>query len=387
MKEVDKIETMEPLALKQRIGTCFGQAPRSHLPLARKEMAELLRDKLILDNIPMSELRHDCRRRGVATNELSLKGTSAAELRNKMSGHLLEHSAEIRAKMIGHLMEDTALTKWEARGIPVRKLSDFKGAVQLVETFERIEVMNTSELTKWYKDLGLPKQKDMDRKAMMSLAKRVETWVALPVASLRKEAEKGDLQVSKVSESASEDQQKEELIDMFLKKHLMETWDEKYQTLRVGNADEAMEMIRLFDHYEQMSAKEIMTWYTEMGFPEQQNLQQSDLLQLAKSISKWKVLPKDELLKECESHGIRIPPEDEGADADDRRSQLLDQLVFEDRMKAWEEQGFQSRLFDDAEQVKEVVSQFRILSKLGSRRTSENLQQGWPAEQRDHGPG
>jgi len=151
-----------------------------------------------------------------------------------------------------------------------------------------------------------------------------------------------------------------ELLDKLLIDERMVQWDARgLEASRIGNMDVVINMVRQFEHIDEMSKEDLMGWYNGLNmFPEQESLGEVELSGLLKAVTFWEALPLAELKAECRKRKLRILSRDQVGDESEQKVRLMEKLIMDMRLDMWEGQGFEARKLNSFDSVVAVVERY-----------------------------
>lgn len=266
---------------------------------------------------------------------------------------------------------------------PARVGETAEVSLQLQEEHHRIERMGIRQLRDWYQGVGLPEESDMTRQELVDLLKKVARWGLLALEDLRSEYEQAVLGSASGDESDSALLSKDDLVYKLLTHERMKAWETKgFQAKRIGKPETVMQVVMQCAHIESMSLAELLEWYKSAGFPMEQGLCRGDIAPLLKSVTVWHALPLPELREECAKQRVSGQLADvEPSDDDDAlRNQLVDRLLVNAWLSAWDAKGFKAKRLgvDAAISAVAQLEAFRSLSDDDLRSTCKKA--GLPEE-------
>lgn len=279
------------------------------------DIAKFYMNALFLQELPLMELRKECKRRNLPIGEVSQSGDE-----------------EQRYQLIDRLSTQERMDWWESKGYEAYRIGTLDAVIQVVSQYEQIDQMSMMDLMKWYK-AGFPEEKDMEQSDLVKLRRRVVFLGALPLAELQKECVHQLMPIDEVSQFGDDDEQRHQLMDRLLKHERMDTWEAKgYQAHRICNFDDMIQVISHYEHFLNMSDEELCKRCRDSGVPAEKNTERDELLKRLKVVLLWEFLPLVELEKDCTERNLQIQPASTTSNDDEKRLELLHLLMVDLRV-------------------------------------------------------
>jgi len=176
MQQVTRLESLAGDACRHEYMAIGLPSSAFSVPKDEGELLARLKRITFWRAMPVDELREECMKLSVSFRTDSGRGASAEQQ---------------RAELIERLLMAACADTWEARGIPVKRLSNIQIATQLAEQWDRLESIGSKDLQREYSDLGLPLEAEMPKVLeLLPRLKLVSLWRALPLSELQKECRK-----------------------------------------------------------------------------------------------------------------------------------------------------------------------------------------------------
>jgi len=317
--------------------------------MEQSELVQLSKKVTFWQALSLAELRKEFRAKGI------IIGASAAHTANEA-----QQTTELTFKLVIHDRMET----WEARGYQAKRIGDPDEVIRVIEQHEEIDRLGLEALQEWYESLHFPKEKDLGRDDIVGLYKLVIVWQALPLAELRKECEDKGLQVGGTEEPEEEQQRRLQLLNKLFLYERLDAWEAKgFQARRIGNPDAVVQLIQVCDGISKMSLEELKEWYLGLDLPDESDMDKDELVYLCWQVNLWQALPPEELEKECTSKRIAIARNH--ADTDQHRISMIDALLIQERINAWDARGFQAKRMGSVDDAIQAVRVYENLLSMG----------------------
>ena len=152
---------------------------------------------------------------------------------------------------------------------------------------------------------------------------------------------------------------------------LMRDWERQgTPATRVADFQAADRPHEGFAKVDDVCLAELKEWYKSSGFPEEKKMERGEYAKLLKMVKIWPALPLDELHRQCEQRSVSVRTAWIG-DREAQRNQLAQQLLYQDRMDAWEERGFQAKRIGDIDTAAAVVQTHEHINKMSMEELRE----------------
>lgn len=174
MQEVVRLEALDMEMLGQEYGKIGLPQSALTVPKTREELLKRLKRVVFWRSTRIDELREECLQLSVS---FRTDGARTGE----------QQKAELVERLVMALCADA----WEARGIPVKRLSGIEAADALARRWGELEQMGSKDLQEAYGKLGLPREAEAPKVLeLLPRLKQAAVWESLPVTELQKECRK-----------------------------------------------------------------------------------------------------------------------------------------------------------------------------------------------------
>lgn len=298
--------------------------------------------------------------------------------RQRLGLELVGDEAGSRQSIIDALTCRDRMDMWDAKGFQAHRIKDYQTVMGLAELHNKYSTQPTEELRKLCADAGLPHD-FMDRGMILETLKTLLVWELLPLDELHV-----DCRARGIKTDVSGDDPRNELYQRLrvdLSVQLSKTtYVQKGIPVERLNSLAAANVLSQYENIETKSDEELREWYSgQLGFPAEAGLHRAELTQLAKQVSLWMGMDAEELERESQKKGVK--PKEPGENQT-RKEVLVDALLLQERMDAWEARGYRAQAVGDVEKVMQIVNQCEAWQKLGLTALRKALQgAGYMAEQ------
>mmetsp|Transcript_70369 Transcript_70369/g.228759 ORF Transcript_70369/g.228759 Transcript_70369/m.228759 type:complete len:935 (+) Transcript_70369:112-2916(+) len=344
LAEVEGLETRSDHDLKadyKRRG--FALDPK----FTREDLIGLLRDILIWEQLPLSELREVCKKRN-----LPMKGDFR------------------RADLLQVLAAET----WATFGIPLRQLPGLVVACGILDRVQRWQARGVEDLKTDCIRQGLAYEAAPEPRVLVRRLTDRAVWDHLPVNDLRqlcqaRGAKWHGVQPADANDSMqasrAERQERREMIRALVDTVEDEVWASKgVDVRRFGDRDVAVSVFRGIERLEAMDEEELREEYELLGMPLEPEATQTDLLARLRSVLIWQDLPLEELLADCKAHDVStsgLVPACGIVSVEDKRMVLLERLLAGLCAKDWEKRGIPVARLESFESAVEIIEEWAAM--------------------------
>merc|ERR1712150_422076 len=146
--------------------------------------------------------------------------------------------------------------------------------------------------------------------------------------------------INDVPESGDDEERRESLVDKIFQDERMEMWEARgYRARCIGEFQKVLPLVKRYEQFRSMSDEELEKAYTEEGLLTEQTKEREDLLKALKAVMIWERLPLTELQREAEQHQPPICARTTAANDEERRRDLIQQLIVDILRSSYELQG------------------------------------------------
>mmetsp|Transcript_109194 Transcript_109194/g.209838 ORF Transcript_109194/g.209838 Transcript_109194/m.209838 type:complete len:1279 (+) Transcript_109194:52-3888(+) len=310
--------------------------------LDAKGLIGQLKQVFVWRELPASELRAECRSRGVPRSDEASRDELFSELVDSLEGD-----------------------RFEACGIPANCL-ERKTAEELLRQVDRLQIMGPLTLEAEFRMLGIAFNPQMERQANVDLLRDVLVWRQLPYVQFEQFCRQFGLGGEGLLLGGPNTRAREEAIALMAgRKGIMINLEKAGVPMkRVKDADSINELLAQCDYIDRFTDTELQDWYKSTGLPEEKGMDTREMANLLKKVTVWQALPLKELRKLCE----QVPPgkAEMPDNEEDQKTALVDRLLVHERMEMWDSRGFQAKRIGDPDVVITAITQYEHFRSLSS---------------------
>lgn len=306
-KVLEQVRGLENCSISELMAMCkrWGLPTDTRARVTPDELVGQLKRVFIWKQLPLQELRRDCKSRSLSSDvDASLSEDSARR--------------ELCERLVASIQSCTP----EKRGIPVDRLESAQQAEELLKQVDRLQNLGTLSLKAECYKLNVVYNPVMESQSLVDRLRDVLIWKHLPRESLEKECQQRkifvlpgdppDVLINSLLEAQDRAVEMEEL---------------GVPTQLLGDEEAANELLEQWKSIEMMGTQELLQWYDGMGLPLAGEMGAKEIQSLLKKAMAWEVLSLADLRQECSKLGVPAAADGDPEDEDEEEQQLIQQSL------------------------------------------------------------